>query len=180
MAHRKKKRLSSRAFVVTFAVGASACGGGEAAGSGSTGGETPPPRSPSLLGVSDSLRRVGDVCTLYEGNEGCPPDVRCNPPPPRVVTCPDVLSAAGQLVRHADGSCLLIPDEVCVLGPMPTCNPPAPQRVDCDPDALTSGQQQRQGDGACYVHVQAQCPGPQQTCTREPSRTVPCPEPEPS
>lgn len=160
---------------MTFAMGASACGGGETASGGGTTGNG---LAPSLLGVSDTVRRQGDVCTVYEGNAGCPPDVMCNPPPPRPVTCPSTLTRDGSIVRHEDGSCLLILDRVCVTGPMPTCNPPPPQRVPCNDAHVADGLQQRHSDGACYEHAEVSCPRPTETCEPAVTQAVACPDPE--
>jgi hypothetical protein len=168
---------------VTFAVAASACGGETATTSGggtttTNGNATTVTYEPSLLGISDAIQRVGEVCELRFGMAGCPPDVMCNPPPPRVVVCPATLTQNGAIVRHADGSCLLVLDLVCVTGPLPTCNPPPPRVVPCDDGGSSSGLRERRPNGECVEHVAPTCPPPEQTCTRQDPRVVACPPPE--
>lgn len=175
MQTRKKKRHSGhRAFVVTFAVAASACGGAEPAATQTGASETAPR---SLLGISDRVRRTGDICIITYGDGDCPEGARCNPPPPEPVACPPELVADGVIARGDDGTCTLIPAEVCELGPMPTCNPPPPRPVPCVPSEVDAGLTHARADGTCTQFVAPSCPQPTRTCTQPPSSVVACPGP---
>jgi hypothetical protein len=81
------------------------------------------------------------VASLQHGVDGCQwifradcePGVKCNPPAPRQVACPD---HGGFVELLADGECriTLEPDCPVVDGVAPPCNPPAPSKLPCPPD----------------------------------------------
>ena len=88
------------------------------------------PKAPDALKVT---KREDGSCWYFAGTPHCPPNVRCNPPPPRQVECPpEKLPKAPdekRVFRRPDGSCWY--DEPVHCPPGATCNPPPPMQVEC-------------------------------------------------
>ena len=66
------------------------------------------------LSVVWTIEKQGDECHAEEGegHDACPPGVDCNPPQPRVVTCPREVTET-QPIRIAelvDATCVVVPD----------------------------------------------------------------------
>jgi hypothetical protein len=83
-------------------------------------------------------RRPDGSCWLEEPMD-CPPNVACNPPPPREVDCAtgkDVPPDAPGVTRQPNGSCYRISRMHCP--PHAMCNPPPPRPVDCKTGAPRS------------------------------------------
>ena len=72
-----KKRMLAAPFLATVAFGALAFAD-----------NTPPPKKlPKAPDESKVTKREDGTC-WYFNNPTCPPNVHCNPPPPRQVECP--------------------------------------------------------------------------------------------
>ncbi len=70
----------------------------------------------------------------------CPENIKCNPPPPQQIPCPDPSkldaddyrppSLPQPITRRSDGTCV-VPEAPPVCPPQIRCNPPPPKRVPC-------------------------------------------------
>lgn len=98
---RETRRRFTAPFVLTITAGT--------AGACAKSGTPEAPRSD--LGATWYVTRRGDGCAAMEENR-CPPDVMCNPPPPRPITCPAELADDAHGIRVtelAPGSCAVVP-----------------------------------------------------------------------
>jgi hypothetical protein len=79
-------------------------------------------------------RNADGTCTRYVAVD-CPEGVKCNPPPPQQVDCPDekdlpeAPKTAGDLFVDKQGYCNFVREVKCP--PNVPCNPPVPERVRC-------------------------------------------------
>ena len=88
--------------------------------------------------VTKTIKKQDDgTCIEYTSVE-CPPDTKCNPPPPRKVDCPDAdlpdAKVAANVHVDAQGKCWEHTPVNCPKGAM--CNPPPPRDVKCTPEIL--------------------------------------------
>ena len=98
---REVRRRFTAPFVMIISAGSAGCSKGTAP-------ETPPPRSD--LGTTWYVMKRGEGCSAMEENH-CPPNVMCNPPPPRPIACP-AGAAEDTGVRVTEltaGSCAIVP-----------------------------------------------------------------------
>jgi hypothetical protein len=81
---------------------------------------------PKKLGAIMRIEMRDQECHVEEDNPDCPPDVDCNPPAPRKVTCPPGITEE-QTVGVAlmvDGNCVVVPSNcstVDCVGPRTEC-----------------------------------------------------------
>ncbi|MEP7120445.1 MAG: hypothetical protein ABJE95_06035 [Byssovorax sp.] len=88
----------------------------------------PTPRPPREW----TIIKVGTSCEIVHSVQ-CPPNVKCNPPPPRRIACPANVdfSTPRHFTEIVGSSECVVARESAPCKPGTTCNPPAPQRVPC-------------------------------------------------
>ena len=112
---------------------------------------TPDPTDPAAGTLGGTSKQVlyqqGEDCML-DVVVDCPPEVSCNPPPPRKMACPP--HTAREIQLGADGVCLLISDWACPEDW--TCETPYQQAIDC-PEGLAS----QEGTGRIHQNTAYGC-----------------------
>ncbi|MFN3197387.1 MAG: hypothetical protein ACE366_03045 [Bradymonadia bacterium] len=102
----------------------------------------PKPKIESIETDSGRITRRQNGTCWQSSSMKCPEGARCNPPPPRPVTCPPELSLGlptqikqgeSTIWRLPNGQCEQMFNVKCPEGAL--CNPPPPQPVTC-PDPL--------------------------------------------
>jgi hypothetical protein len=95
-----------------------------------------PPPDPTAITPTVTVTRRPDGTCWEMVSVTCPPQMACNPPPPRQVDCPPDSDAslpepsvAANVHVRPDGSCWESFSVTCPAGAM--CNPPPPRQVRC-------------------------------------------------